>query len=206
MSRLWVFAHYRLILANIARRGRNLSEKPARCGRQNLRVLCWIWIVLSTIVILLHAPVSVARQSYAASGFQTTSIEWIGPFEEPSRLHLVTKSSIDFSRLIIAILAVNLVPALLLWQREKVTGWLKAQQPQRAMGAQSPNNEMVDRARPRREAASRRLLISCVICLLAICLFLVGVLIYNQQSMPTAAREIPAEEWKEVRRAIPVTR
>ena len=98
----------------------------------------------------------------------------------------------------------NLLPVVLLWQHDQVVGWLKAQQRHRATSDQSTNKEMLAAARARREGEARRLLISCVICLLAICLFLVGVLIYNQQSMPPAARESSADAWKEVRRAIPV--
>ena len=173
---------------------------------RNLRVLCWAWIVLSTIVILFHAPVSVARKSYGKPGVQATSVEWIGPFKEPFNKPSasVIRSSIDFSRLVVAILAANLLPAVLLWQHDQVVEWLKIQQRQRATSDQSTNIQMLASTRARREAASRRVLVSCIICLLAICVFLVGVLIHNQQSMPTATGGSPADEWVEVRRAIPV--
>jgi uncharacterized protein YggT (Ycf19 family) len=76
---------------------------------RSLRVLCWIWIVVSTLVILFSAPVSVTRKNYTSDS-QVTRIEWIGPFGEPFRSYAVSKSSIDFSRLIVVLLAVNFLP------------------------------------------------------------------------------------------------
>jgi hypothetical protein len=65
-----------------------------------------------------------SSESYASSGFQAASIEWLGPFKEPSREHAVTKSSIDFSRLTVVVFAVNFLPAVLLWRYEEVVAWL----------------------------------------------------------------------------------
>jgi uncharacterized protein YggT (Ycf19 family) len=70
---------------------------------KNLRVLCWVWIVASTLVILIFGSGLVTRQDESRP--QVTSIEWIGPFGKPFRSHAVTKSSIDFSRLIVVLLA-----------------------------------------------------------------------------------------------------
>jgi hypothetical protein len=201
---------------------------------KNLRVLCWVWIVASTIVILFRAPVSVTRH-YSKSLPQVTTIEWIGPFGEPFTRYDVTKSSIDFSRLVVVLLAVNFLPAVLLWQYDKVVRWLERQQRHPVAIDQSPNNEMLTRARARREGA-RKLLITCVICLLTMGLLLFGVLMKNAKKvgptpapgegsaqsvpvtppskpMPTAAPKISPDNWEyiddptptPIRRAIPVT-
>jgi hemolysin-activating ACP:hemolysin acyltransferase len=100
---------------------------------KNLRVLCWAWIVAATLATLLHAPVSVTHRHHRFSGGSedtlVTTTEWIGPFGSPSRDFVGTygsielvKSSIDFPRLIVAILAVNLLPAVLLWRHDEVVG------------------------------------------------------------------------------------
>ena len=90
-----------------------------------MRSLCWVWMVGLTILILFNAPVSVTRQA-DKSHPQVTRIEWIGPFGVPSYLPSgsVTRSSIDFSRLIAALLAVNLLPAVILWRSEVIGEWL----------------------------------------------------------------------------------
>ena len=63
-----------------------------------MRAACWVWIVVSTTLILFWSPVSVTRQA-DKSRPPVTRIEWIGPFGEPLRPRSnVTKSSIDFSR------------------------------------------------------------------------------------------------------------
>lgn len=79
---------------------------------KSLRFLCLGWIVAATIAILFAAPVSVTRRY--DTNFQVTSIEWIGPFKQPFDKYLVTKSSIDFSRLVVALLVVNFLPAVML--------------------------------------------------------------------------------------------
>ena len=90
---------------------------------KSMRTVCWIWIVASTTVVLFWAPVSVTRDY--RSGSHVTSIEWIGPFGEPFRSLSVTKSSIDFSRLIVVLLAANLLPAVILWRSEAIGEWLQ---------------------------------------------------------------------------------
>ena len=117
----------------------------------NLRLLCWVWIVGSTIVILFHAPVTVTRKSYTSSDSQVTSTEWIGPFTQPLDAYRVTRSSIDFSRLVVVLLAVNFLPAVMLWRHDEVVGWLERQQRHRVRIDQAPKNEIVTRARARRE-------------------------------------------------------
>jgi hypothetical protein len=175
----------------------------------NLRVLCWIWIVGSIIVILFRAPVSVTRQE-SKSRPQVTTIEWIGPFKKPlgESLAGVTKSSIDFSRLLVAILAANFLPSVLLWQHDEVVRWLNAQQRHRATSDQSPNSEMLAAAHARREAVARKLPAGCVICLLTIGVFLFGVLIRDrfvflsagskdddQAQTRAVAPNIPSDHW-----------
>ena len=118
----------------------------------NLRLLCWVWIVSSTIAILFHAPVTVTRKSYTSSDSQVTSTEWIGPFTQPLYAYRVTRSSIDFSRLVVVLLAVNFLPAVMLWRHDEVVGWLERQQRDRVKIDQSPKNEIVTRGRARREA------------------------------------------------------
>ena len=118
-----------------------------------------------------------------------------------------------------AILATNFLPAVVLWRHDEVVEWLERLQRRPATNIEPPNNETLARPRGRREAAGRQLLITCLICLITICLFLVGVLIHNQKSMPVAAPKIPPDdaEWIDIaatpvptpipiRRAIPVTR
>ena len=117
----------------------------------NLRLLCWVWIVGSTIVILFHAPVTVTRKGYTSSDSQVTSTEWIGPFTQPLNADRVTRSSIDFSRLVVVLLAVNFLPAVMLWRHDEVVGWLVRQQRHRVKIDQAPKNEIVTRARARRE-------------------------------------------------------
>ena len=89
-----------------------------------MRVACWVWIVVSTAMILFWAPVSVSRQ---ADKTQVTSIEWIGPFGEPFRSYRqdITKTSIDFSRMIAALLAANFLPAVILWRFKTIGEWLR---------------------------------------------------------------------------------
>ena len=179
---------------------------------KNLRVICWVWIVASTIVILFRAPVSVTRQD-GKSRPQVTRIEWIGPFKEPFSERFtrgdVTKSSIDFSRLVIAILAANFLPAVLLWQHNEVVGWLE-----------------------RRKVELRKLLRTVAIFLTIGILLLVGLLIIYElfvrpvkiddqtqtrainpvKSPPAAAPKISPDDWEyyidptptPVRRAIPI--
>ena len=90
-----------------------------------MRVACWAWIVVSTAVILFWAPVSVTRQA-DKSRPQVTRIEWIGPFGEPFESYRpdITKSSIDFSRMIAALLAANFLPAVILWRFKPIGDWL----------------------------------------------------------------------------------
>jgi hypothetical protein len=54
-------------------------------------------------------------------------IEHIGPFGAPfdHSGSYVTRSSIDFSRLIVALLAVNFLPAVILWRSEVIGEWLR---------------------------------------------------------------------------------
>ena len=92
-----------------------------------MRAACWVWIVVSTTLILFWSPVAVTRQA-DKSRPQVTRIEWIGPFGEPFRKYVVTKRSIDFSRLIVVLVAVNFLPAVLLWRHDEVVGWLERQQ------------------------------------------------------------------------------
>jgi hypothetical protein len=103
-------------------------------------------------VILFHAPVAVARKSYTSSDSQVTSTEWIGPFTQPLNAYRVTRSSIDFSRLVVVLLAVNFLPAVMLWRHDEVVGWLERQQRHRVKIDQAPKNEIVTRARARRES------------------------------------------------------
>ena len=81
-----------------------------------MRVACWVWIVVSITVILFWSPVSATRDHYLyGSHHITEDIEHIGPFGAPFYLSgpSVTRSSIDFSRLIVALLAVNFLPAFI---------------------------------------------------------------------------------------------
>jgi hypothetical protein len=81
-----------------------------------MRSLCWVWMVTLTTVILFNAPVSVTRDHYLyGSHHITEDFEHIGPFGAPFYLSgpSVTRSSIDFSRLIVALLAVNFLPAVI---------------------------------------------------------------------------------------------
>ncbi len=90
-----------------------------------MRAACWVWIVVSTTLILFWSPVAVTRQA-DKSRPQVTRIEWIGPFGEPFDVFRssVTRSSIDFSRLIAALLAVNFLPAVILRRSEVIGEWL----------------------------------------------------------------------------------
>jgi hypothetical protein len=108
---------------------------------KELRPLCWFWIVAATMLILLVAPVSVTRRD--AKDTQLTRIEWIGPFTEPYAIYRVTKSSIDFSRLIVALLVVNLLPAVVLWQHNGIVHWWEHRQ--RVSSDQAPSKDRTQR-------------------------------------------------------------
>jgi hypothetical protein len=124
----------------------------------------------------LSAPVAVTRQ--VESRPQVTSIEWIGPFGKPFRSYAVTKSSIDFSRLIVVLLAVNFLPAVLLWRHDEIAGWSERR---KRDSATIPRNEMVDRARSRRGIV----LFTCVlVALLLVVGFVAGLGIYNRLAPP----------------------
>ena len=90
-----------------------------------MRAACWVWIVVSTTLILFWSPVAVTRQA-DKSRPQVTRIEWIGPFGEPLENYRpdITKSSIDFSRMIAALLAANFLPAVILWRFKTIGDWL----------------------------------------------------------------------------------
>ena len=89
-----------------------------------MRAVCWVWIVASTTLILFWSPVSVTRQA-DKSRPQVTRIEWIGPFGEPlAPRSNITKSSIDFSRMIAALLAANFLPAVILLRFKTIGEWL----------------------------------------------------------------------------------
>ena len=94
-----------------------------------MRAVCWIWIVASITVILFWSPVSVTRDYLERDGSHdiTEDIEYIGPFGAPFYRSgsSVTRSSIDFSRLIAALLAVNFLPAVILWRSEVIGEWLR---------------------------------------------------------------------------------
>jgi hypothetical protein len=161
-----------------------------------MRVACWAWIVVSTTLILFWSPVSVTRQA-DKSRPQVTSIEWIGPFGEPFRSHRqdITKSSIDFSRMIAALLAANFLPAVLLWRHDKVAGWLERQQRHPVTSDQAPGNEMLTRERARREALERRDAIAIFTCLLILLLVGVGtIIIYKQAYRVPPTRSSPNEQ------------
>ena len=74
-------------------------------------------------LILFWSPVSVTRQA-DKSRPQVTRIEWIGPFGEPLEPRSnITKTSIDFSRMIAALLAANFLPAVILWRFKATELW-----------------------------------------------------------------------------------
>ena len=150
----------------------------------NLRLLCWIWIVGSTIMILFHAPVTVTRKSSTSSDSQVTSTEWIGPFTQPLDAYRVTRSSIDFSRLVVVLLAVNFLPAVLLWRHDEVVAWLERQQRHRVKIDQSPKNEIVTRARARSEVLFSLCAVGLVV-VSAIGLFGVGFFTDSKQRAST---------------------
>jgi hypothetical protein len=85
-----------------------------------------------------------AWQELLVTADGVTSIEWIGPFGKPFRSHAVTKSSIDFSRLIVVLLAVNFLPAVLLWRHDEIAGWLERN---KRDSATIPRTILVERAR-----------------------------------------------------------
>src|SRR5262245_3664219 len=114
-----------------------------------LRLLCWVWIVAATIVILLSAPVAVTEPGLRDR--QVTTVEWIGPFKEPHNSYRVTRSSIDFSRLLVVLLAVNFLPALILWRHDEIIQWRERQQRQPVANDRPPSSETLDRVHPRRE-------------------------------------------------------
>jgi hypothetical protein len=131
---------------------RQLGSGPTHMTR--LRVLCWVWIVAATILILLSAPVSVTRPGYG--GDKLTTIEWIGPFKEPYKSHRVTRSSIDFSRLLVALLAVNFLPALILWRHDEIIRSWERRERQAVTSEKPPNSEMLALARAQREISGAR--------------------------------------------------
>jgi hypothetical protein len=89
-----------------------------------MRAACWVWIVVSTTLILFWSPVAVTRQA-DKSRPQVTRIEWIGPFGEPLEPRSnITKTSIDFSRMIAALLAANFLPAVIIWRFKTICEWL----------------------------------------------------------------------------------
>ena len=55
-------------------------------------------------------------------------MDW--PFREPFRSYSVTKSSIDFSRLIVVLLAANVLPAVILWRSEEIGEGLRRHESQ----------------------------------------------------------------------------
>ena len=145
-----------------------------------MRVACWVWIVVSTTLILFWSPVAVTRQA-DKSRPQVTRIEWVGPFGEPLEPRSnITKTSIDFSRMIAALLAANFLPAVLLWRHNEVAGWLERQQRHPVTIDRAPSNEMLTRERARREALARRDLIAIFTCLLIALFVGVGTIIYKQ--------------------------
>ena len=118
---------------------------------KELRPLCWFWIVAATMLILLVAsagelefrasvPISVTRRD--AKDTQLTRSEWIGPFTEPYAIYRVTKSSIDFSRLIVALLVVNVL-AVVLWQHYETVHWWERRQ--RVSSDQAPSKDRPQR-------------------------------------------------------------
>ena len=158
-----------------------------------MRVACWVWIVVSTTLILFWSPVAVTRQD-DKSDPQVTRIEWIGPFGEPSWPRSnITKSSIDFSRMIAALLAASFLPAVLLWRHDEVAVWLERQQRQPVTTDQAPSNEMSTGARGRREALARRL-IAIFTCLLIVLLVGVGTILYKQAHRVPTTRSSPPEQ------------
>jgi hypothetical protein len=94
----------------------------------NLRLLCWIWILVATTITVFNAPVAVTRKVYSQEP-QITKIEWIGPFAEPYDAHRITKSSLDLSRLALALLLANLLPAVVVWQHDRITQWWQRRHP-----------------------------------------------------------------------------
>ena len=155
-----------------------------------MRVACWVWIVVSTTLILVWSPVAVTRGQADKSRPPVTRIEWIGPFGEPLEpSSSIIKTSIDFSRMIAALLAANFLPAVLLWRHDEVAGWLERQQRQPVTTEQAPSNEMLTRERARRKALARRDLIVTFTCLLICLLWVAGTIIYQQAyRVPPAAK------------------
>ena len=101
-----------------------------------IRSICWVWIVAATIAVLFYAPVSVTRRGHAKSDRPVTTIEWIGPFNDPNKppppetgpwrlarlaTDPVIKSSIDLFRLIVVLFGANFLPVLILRYRRPVT-------------------------------------------------------------------------------------
>ena len=101
---------------------------------KKFRLLCWIWIVAATLMILFSAPVSVTYRRFVDSEKDDpiTKTEWIGPFGSPRPyIGKALKSSLDLSRLIVALFAVNFLPALVLWKHHEIVRWQeKRKQPQ----------------------------------------------------------------------------
>jgi hypothetical protein len=91
-----------------------MKEKQSKWYIFSAEKLCWTAIFVSTIVILLWAPVSVTRRIYYTKPVITYAIiEWIGPFGTPCLNDdwIVAKSSIDLYRLAVVLLAANFIPA-----------------------------------------------------------------------------------------------
>jgi hypothetical protein len=102
---------------------------------KTIRFLCWIWIIGTTMLLLLYAPVSVTSKYMPKGaptyGDRTTKTEWIGHFKSPKFFFVddaigVTRvlkvGSIDFPRLFTAFVLVNGLPALLLWYLSRRRG------------------------------------------------------------------------------------
>ena len=121
----------------------------------NLRLLSWLWIAAATVAILFYAPVSVTYRysGYSPKDDTVTKTEWIGPFgsARDSDSRMAVKSSLDFSRLFVVLLAMNFLPAVLLWRHDEVVVWLERQNRNLVTIDRSPKNEIVTRARARRE-------------------------------------------------------
>ena len=86
-------------------------------------VVCWVWIAVSSTIILFRAPISVTYH-LGGTDLLLTAIEWLGPFGHDYH-SLVTKRSVDLGRLAVALLAVNLLPAFALWHCDAIGEWLR---------------------------------------------------------------------------------
>ena len=123
------FAGFAFVAPSAARQGpcANLcglakGSSALRWNVGSLKVLLWVWLVGVTALVLFKPPTLEKLSTRRGEAAWWSSK---GAFEESILQSSIAETRVDISRLIITLLAMNLLPAMALWRYYAIVEWLE---------------------------------------------------------------------------------